>query len=99
MLTRGHFWTNLQDGLQWINSIDIALPPPALGVRVTLDSSLDVQIVWGSFQIVAGSVSLVAGGAGTGTALSGVYNVLSTMVKAHSLYVESLLESYNFPLE
>lgn len=48
--------------------------------------------------VIAGGVVTFLGGPGLGMTAAQMYDTLSKMVRAHSLYVESLLMSYNFPV-
>lgn len=58
--------------------------------RVTLDSDLDVEMAIGAFKVILGAVTIVGGGSGVGTTISGVYDILTTMVTAHGIYADCL---------
>jgi hypothetical protein len=80
---------NLQDAGDI--TIDILVNvPTAVGDRVTLDSDLDVEMATGVFKVLAGVVTSVLGGSGVGTTISGVMDILTTMVTAHGIYADCL---------
>ncbi|MGM0488313.1 MAG: lipase family protein [Planctomycetota bacterium] len=80
---------NLQDAGDI--TIDILVNvPTAVGDRVTLDSDLDIEMANGVFKVLVGGVISVLGGSGVGTTISGVMDILTTMVTAHGIYADCL---------